>query len=284
MHSVAFAANTAKRRLAVAVSARLPAAAAATACLTAPALGAARRVGIPTAGVAGRGIASRAVPTSSMRPGRWVTASELLQQRRGVHTVPARVKEIAPPFIADAVVDKQFTTVSLDDYKGKWLVLFFYPLDFTFVCPTEIIAFSDRVEEFKKLGCEVVAASVDSKHSHLAWINQPRKEGGLGNMKIPILSDITKEISSDYGVLIEKGADIGLALRGTFIIDPNQVVRQITINDLGVGRNVDETLRLLEALQFADEHGEVCPAGWHKGEKSMVPDPIKSKEYFAATA
>ncbi|KAI9328890.1 thioredoxin-like protein [Zopfochytrium polystomum] len=194
----------------------------------------------------------------------------------------AKVRDPAPHFTAEAVVGQEFKTISLDDYKGKWLVLFFYPLDFTFVCPTEIIAFSERVDEFKALGCEVVAASVDSKHSHLAWINTPRKEGGLGAMKIPVLSDITKQISADYGVLIEKGGDIGVALRGTFIIDPAQVVRQITVNDLPVGRSVDETLRLVEALQFADKHGEVCPAGWKKGEKTMFADPLKSKEYFQA--
>ncbi|KAI9325285.1 thioredoxin-like protein [Zopfochytrium polystomum] len=183
----------------------------------------------------------------------------------------AKVRDAAPHFTAEAVVGQEFKTISLDDYKGKWLVLFFYPLDFTF-----------RVDEFKALGCEVVAASVDSKHSHLAWINTPRKEGGLGAMKIPVLSDITKQISADYGVLIEKGGDIGVALRGTFIIDPAQVVRQITVNDLPVGRSVDETLRLVEALQFADKHGEVCPAGWKKGEKTMFADPLKSKEYFQA--
>ncbi|KAJ3027826.1 UNVERIFIED_CONTAM: Peroxiredoxin-2 [Siphonaria sp. JEL0065] len=194
----------------------------------------------------------------------------------------ARVQQAAPQFSAPAVVDNAFATVSLDDYKGKWLVLFFYPLDFTFVCPTEIVEFSERAAEFKKLGAEVVGVSVDSKHSHLAWINQPRKSGGLGQMNIPLVSDITKQISSDYGVLIEQGGDIGLSLRGTFIIDPKQTVRHITINDLGVGRSIDETLRLVEAFQFNDANGEVCPAGWKKGAKSMIADPKLSKEYFKA--
>ncbi|TPX57225.1 peroxiredoxin [Chytriomyces confervae] len=194
----------------------------------------------------------------------------------------ARVQQRAPSFSAPAVVDKAFETVSLDDYKGKWVALFFYPLDFTFVCPTEIIEFSERAEEFKKMDCQVIGCSVDSKYSHLAWINQPRKEGGLGEMKIPILSDMTKQISSDYGVLIDKGPDIGISLRGTFLIDPNQIVRHISINDLPVGRNVDETLRLLEAFQFHEKHGEVCPASWKKGAKTMVDDPAKSKEYFFA--
>ncbi|KAI9337937.1 thioredoxin-like protein [Obelidium mucronatum] len=194
----------------------------------------------------------------------------------------ARVQQAAPAFSAPAVVDNAFATVSLDDYKGKWVVLFFYPLDFTFVCPTEIVEFSERAAEFKKLGAEVIGCSVDSKHSHLAWINQPRKTGGLGEMKIPLISDITKQISSDYGVLIEQGGDIGLSLRGTFIIDPKQIVRHISINDLGVGRSIDETLRLVEAFQFNDKNGEVCPAGWKKGAKSMIADPKKSKEYFKA--
>ncbi|KAJ3108469.1 hypothetical protein HDU97_001176 [Phlyctochytrium planicorne] len=191
-----------------------------------------------------------------------------------------KVKSQAPAFKADAVINKEFKSISLDDYKGKWVVLFFYPLDFTFVCPTEIIAFSERSDEFRKLNAEVIGASVDSKHSHLAWINQPRKEGGLGDMKIPIVADITKQISYDYGVLIENGPDAGLALRGTFIIDPNQTVRHISVNDLGVGRSVDEVLRLLEAFQFNDEHGDVCPANWKKGGKTMIADPVKAKEYF----
>lgn len=165
----------------------------------------------------------------------------------------ARVKQPAPDFKAAAVVNKEFKTISLADYKGKnWLVLFFYPLDFTFVCPTEIIEYSERAAEFEALGAKVVGASVDSKYSHLAWINLPRKEGGLGDMKIPLIADLNKKIATDYGVL----HDGEIATRGTFIIDPKGIVRQITINDLSVGRNVDETLRLLEAFQFADENGE----------------------------
>jgi len=147
----------------------------------------------------------------------------------------------APDFKGTAVVDGEFKDIALKDYKGKYLVLFFYPLDFTFVCPTEIIAFSDRAEEFRKIGCEVVAASTDSHFSHLAWINTPRKQGGLGSMKIPLLADKTCDIAKRYGVLKE---DEGIAFRGLFIIDHNQNLRQITINDLPVGRSVDETLRL----------------------------------------
>jgi len=191
----------------------------------------------------------------------------------------ARIQKAAPQFKATAVTaDGEFKDVQLSDYKGKYLVFFFYPLDFTFVCPTEITAFSDRYEDFKAINCEVLACSVDSHFSHLAWTERPRKKGGLGPMKIPILSDLTKEISKKYGVLLE---DQGVALRGLFIIDTNQVLRQITINDLPVGRSVDETLRLVQAFQFTDKHGEVCPAGWKPGKPTMVADPKQSQDYFS---
>eukprot|EP01028_Stygiella_incarcerata_P012776 TRINITY_DN80443_c0_g1_i1.p2 TRINITY_DN80443_c0_g1~~TRINITY_DN80443_c0_g1_i1.p2 ORF type:complete len:196 (-),score=60.93 TRINITY_DN80443_c0_g1_i1:181-768(-) len=183
----------------------------------------------------------------------------------------------APHFEGEAVVDGMFQKISLDQCKGKWLIFFFYPMDFTFVCPTEIIAFSDRVKEFHDLGAEVVTCSTDSQYSHLAWISQSRKEGGLGKMNIPVLSDITKSISRDYGVLIE---DAGVALRGLFLIDPKGVLRQITVNDLPVGRSVDETLRLLRAFQFVEEHGEVCPANWQPGADTIKPDPKASLDYF----
>ncbi|XP_015522545.1 peroxiredoxin 1 [Neodiprion lecontei] len=183
----------------------------------------------------------------------------------------------APAFKGTAVVDGQFKDISLTDYKGKYLILFFYPLDFTFVCPTEIIAFSDRVAEFRAIGCEIIAASTDSHFSHLAWINTPRKQGGLGEMKIPLLADKSLKISKDYGVLDEES---GIPFRGLFIIDDKQVLRQITINDLPVGRSVDETLRLVQAFQYTDKYGEVCPAGWKPGQKTMVPDVKESKQYF----
>jgi len=190
----------------------------------------------------------------------------------------ATVQKPAPTFSGDAVVNGEFQKVSLSDYTGKWLVLFFYPLDFTFVCPTEIVAFSDRVGEFKAINTEVVACSVDSKFSHLAWTKQARKDGGLGQMNIPLLADLNKQISADYGVLLEEG----IALRGLFIIDPRGIVRQITINDLPVGRSVDETLRLVKAFQHNETHGEVCPAGWTPGAKTMKGDPKGSKAYFSA--
>ena len=189
----------------------------------------------------------------------------------------ASVGKPAPEFIADAVVDGDFKTVSLKDYHGQYVVLFFYPLDFTFVCPTEIIAFSDRYNEFKELNVAVLAASTDSKFSHFEWINKPRKEGGLGEMKIPVLADTNHKISREYGVLKE---DEGIAYRGLFIIDPKGILRQITINDLPVGRSVDETLRLVQAFQFVDKHGEVCPAGWTPGKDTIKPDVKNSREYF----
>ncbi|RMC11330.1 hypothetical protein DUI87_11449 [Hirundo rustica rustica] len=171
----------------------------------------------------------------------------------------AAVTQHAPHFKGTAVVNGEFKELSLDDFKGKYLVLFFYPLDFTFVCPTEIVAFSDKAKEFRDVNCEVVAVSVDSHFSHLAWINTPRKSGGLGKMNIPVLSDLTKQISRDYGVLLEGP---GIALRGLFIIDPNGVIKHLSVNDLPVGRSVEETLRLVKAFQFVEAHGEVCPANW----------------------
>ncbi|KAI0210430.1 Peroxiredoxin [Lamellibrachia satsuma] len=188
-----------------------------------------------------------------------------------------KMTEPAPDFKGTAVVDGDFKTISLSDYKGKYLVFFFYPLDFTFVCPTEIIAFSDRAEEFRSIGCEVVACSTDSHFSHLAWVQTPRKQGGLGDMKIPLLSDKTGDIARAYGVY--KDAD-GVAYRGLFVIDAKGNLRQVTINDMPVGRSVDETLRLVQAFQFTDKHGEVCPAGWKPGKATMKPDPKGSKAYF----
>ncbi len=183
----------------------------------------------------------------------------------------------APEFKAKALVANEFKDVTLDSYKGKWKVLFFYPLDFTFVCPTEITAFSDSYDKFKELNAEVLAVSVDSVFSHLAWTQQERSKGGLGKINFPLLSDITKTISKNYGVLVEEG---GVALRGLFIIDENNVIQHATINNLGVGRNVEEVLRVLEAFQFVAKHGEVCPANWKKGNDTMKPDPKGSQTYF----
>lgn len=189
-----------------------------------------------------------------------------------------KITKPAPEWSGEAVVNGEFKNISIADYRGKYLVLLFYPADFTFVCPTEIIAFSDRVEEFHALNAEVVAVSTDSHFSHLAWVNTPRKQGGLGNMNIPLLADRTQKISRDYTVLKE---DEGVAFRGLFIIDGSGNLRQITINDLPVGRSVDETLRLVQAFQFTDKHGEVCPANWKPGADTMKPDPKGSKSYFS---
>uniref|UniRef100_A0A0M3J2W3 thioredoxin-dependent peroxiredoxin n=1 Tax=Anisakis simplex TaxID=6269 RepID=A0A0M3J2W3_ANISI len=182
-----------------------------------------------------------------------------------------------PEFKGTAVVDGDFKTISAKDYQGKWLIVFFYPLDFTFVCPTEIIAFNDRAPEFKKLGAELVACSCDSHFSHLAWVMTPRKDGGLGEMQIPLLSDFNKKIADSFGVL---DFESGVAYRGLFLIDPKGMIRHATVNDLPVGRSVDEALRVLKAFQFVEKHGEVCPANWHEEEPTIKPDVKGSKEYF----
>ncbi len=187
------------------------------------------------------------------------------------------VTQPAPSFSAEAVLpDGNFKTLSLSDFEGKYVVLFFYPLDFTFVCPTEIIAFSERYAEFKERGVELIACSVDSQFSHLAWRNTKRSEGGIGEVAFPILADLNKKIASDYGVLLGGG----VALRGLFLIDRGGVVRHQVVNDLPLGRNVDEALRMVDALQFTENHGEVCPANWNKGDGGMKPDPEGSKSYF----
>nr|XP_023489070.1 peroxiredoxin-4 isoform X3 [Equus caballus] len=177
------------------------------------------------------------------------------------------VSKPAPYWEGTAVINGEFKELKLTDYRGKYLVFFFYPLDFTFVCPTEIIAFGDRIEEFRSINTEVVACSVDSQFTHLAWINTPRRQGGLGPIRIPLLSDLTHQISKDYGVYLE---DSGHTLRGLFIIDDKGILRQITLNDLPVGRSVDETLRLVQAFQYTDKHGEVCPAGWKPGSETLL--------------
>ena len=173
----------------------------------------------------------------------------------------------APDFTAQAVMgDNAFEELKLSSYRGKYVILFFYPLDFTFVCPTELLAFNDKLDEFKKRGVEVIAASVDSVNSHYAWLNTPRGKGGVEGVRYPIVSDLNKSISEDYDVLV-KGA--GKAYRGLFLIDKDFVVRHQVVNDLPLGRSVDETLRMVDALQFNDEHGEVCPADWRQGDKTM---------------
>ena len=184
----------------------------------------------------------------------------------------------APTFDAQAVVGKEIVELKWDQiHDGKWLVLFFYPLDFTFVCPTEILAFSEAKGKFDEVGAKVAAVSVDSQFTHLAWVNTPRKEGGLGEVTFPIIADLSKDIARKYDVLLNDT----VALRGLFIIDPKGIVRHSTINDLPVGRNVDEALRVIKAFQFVEENGEVCPANWTPGADTMKPDPVGSKEYFS---
>lgn len=191
-----------------------------------------------------------------------------------------RVGQPGPDFTATAVVDQEFKTIKLSDYRGQYVVLFFYPLDFTFVCPTEIIAFSDRYEEFEALNTEVLGVSVDSEFSHLAWIQTERKAGGLGDLAYPLVSDIKKDISAAYNVL---EPEAGVALRGLFLIDKEGIVQHATINNLSFGRSVEETLRVLQAVQHVQSHpDEVCPAGWEPGDKTMNPDPVKSKDFFAS--
>ena len=193
--------------------------------------------------------------------------------------MPQIVGRQAPEFALEGVLNGRFAPYRLADYKGKWLVLFFYPLDFTFVCPTEILAFSDRLGEFKKVGAEILGASVDSKYSHLAWTEKPREEGGIKGLAYPLLEDLGQQLAEEYSVLDESGR---LALRALFIIDSDGVVQHATINNTAVGRSVDETLRVLQAFQYVKEHGEVCPADWKPGAKAMKGDWEKSKEYFAA--
>ena len=192
-------------------------------------------------------------------------------------------RQQAPSWRAVGVIDGQSKEISLEDYKGKYLVMLFYPFDFTYVCPTEIIAFSDADADFKKLNAEVVAISVDSHFTHLAWTKTPRNQGGVGNLNFPLLSDLTKQVGKDYGVLVEDEKDelYGAHLRGLFIIDGLNTIRSIQINDAPVGRSVPETLRLIEAFQYTDQHGEVCPANWKKGDKTIVPDQEEKTSYFS---
>lgn len=190
-----------------------------------------------------------------------------------------RVGQPAPDFTATAVVNQEFQEISLSQYRGKYVVLFFYPLDFTFVCPTEITAFSDRYSDFSSKNSEILAVSVDSQYSHLAWTQTPRNQGGIGDISYPIVSDLKQEICTAYNVLNEDG----YADRGLFIINPQGIVMHATINKAPVGRNVDETLRVLQAYQYVESHpDEVCPANWTPGERTMKPSPAGSKEFFAA--
>ncbi|MFH1265254.1 MAG: peroxiredoxin [Planctomycetota bacterium] len=187
----------------------------------------------------------------------------------------------APDFSAQAVMpDNSFAELTLSSYRGRYVVLFFYPLDFTFVCPSEIIAFDKAVSRFEEKNAQLIGVSVDSHFTHLAWKNTPRNQGGIGPIHYPLVADLDKSISRDYGVLL----DVGIALRGLFLIDKEGVVRHALVNDLPLGRNVDEALRLLDALQYTEEHGEVCPANWRDGEDAMKPTAEGVADYLAAHA
>ncbi|GKT15401.1 Peroxiredoxin, AhpC-type like protein [Aduncisulcus paluster] len=185
----------------------------------------------------------------------------------------------APRFECPALMpDFSFKTLTNDDYKGKYLVIMFYPMDYTFVCPTEIIRHSEAVESFKKEGAEIVVASTDSEYVHLSWAATPKKQGGLGAMKMPMLADRNLKMSKAFGCLIEEE---GVALRATYIINREGIIVSATINNLPVGRNADETLRLIQAFKYVDEHdGEGIPCGWTPGEKTIKTDPEGKLEWF----
>lgn len=189
------------------------------------------------------------------------------------------VQKPAPDFKAQAVMpDGSFQEVSLTSFKDKHILLFFYPLDFTFVCPTEIIAFSDRAQEFEQEGVQIIGVSVDSHFTHLAWRNMSRDQGGLGNIAYPLVADINKRIARDYDVLVDES----VALRGLFLIDKSGIVRHQVVNDLPLGRSVDEALRMVQALKFFETHGEVCPANWQEGSRTIKPTVNESKTFFSA--
>ncbi len=194
------------------------------------------------------------------------------------------VTKKAPDFTANAVLGNNEIVDNFNLYENfgeKGTVLFFYPLDFTFVCPSEIIAFDHRLDEFTSRGINVIGCSIDSHFTHLAWKNTPVEKGGIGQVRYPLVADLTKQIARDYDVLLE---DAGIALRGSFLIDTDGTIRHAVINDLPLGRNIDEMLRMIDAMLFTNEHGEVCPAGWHKGEEGMKADPNGVAEYLAKHA
>jgi alkyl hydroperoxide reductase subunit AhpC len=188
------------------------------------------------------------------------------------------VQQPAPSFKAQACMpDGSFKELQLSDYGGQYVLLFFYPLDFTFVCPTEIIAFSERIAEFAQRKVQVLGVSVDSHYAHFAWRNTPRQEGGIGAIEYPLVADLSREIAESYGVLLPEG----VALRGLYLIDRSGVIRHQTVNDLPLGRSVDEALRIIDAWQHFEQHGEVCPANWQKGSATIKPEPEASRKFFS---
>ena len=192
------------------------------------------------------------------------------------------VTKKAPDFNASAVLanGKIEESYSLEQLQGRYAILLFYPLDFTFVCPTEILAFNSKIKEFEERNCSVVGISVDSPYTHLAWRRTPKEEGGIGEIQFPLVSDMSREIARSYGVLFEDQ----VALRGLFLIDRKGIVRHAVVNDQPLGRSVDEALRMVDALRFHDEHGEVCPANWEKGKKGMKPTTAGVVDYLSKYA
>jgi peroxiredoxin (alkyl hydroperoxide reductase subunit C) len=198
-----------------------------------------------------------------------------------IRSMSAQVTTEAPDFTAQAVMpDNTFQELTLSSLRGRYVILFFYPLDFTFVCPSEIIAFDRELSKFQERNCQIIGASIDSQFTHLAWKNTPVEAGGIGNVRFPLVADLNKQIARDYGVL----HDESVALRGLFLIDREGIIRHAVINDLSLGRSVDEALRVLDALRFHEEHGEVCPANWKPGEEAMKPTAEGVAEYLAAHA
>jgi peroxiredoxin (alkyl hydroperoxide reductase subunit C) len=188
------------------------------------------------------------------------------------------VTKQAPDFEAETVMpNNSFEKVSLSSFRGQYVLVFFYPLDFTFVCPSEILAFNRQIDDFKTKNCAVLGISVDSVYTHLAWKNTPVDQGGIGPIQFPLVSDISKSISEDYDVLLEDG----ISLRGLFLIDKDGVIRHELVNDLPLGRNVDEALRVIDALQFFEEHGDVCPANWRPGDDAMKPTAEGVADYLS---
>jgi len=191
-----------------------------------------------------------------------------------------QVTRPAPVFSAKAVMPDNSVKddFKLEDYRGKYVVLFFWPLDFTFVCPTEILEFNHKLTEFNKRGVQVIGVSTDSHFSHLAWKNTKVEDGGIGDVQFPMVSDFTKKISADYGVLLEEA---GVALRGSFLIDKAGKIQHLVVNNLDMGRNIDEMIRMVDALEFTEEHGEVCPANWREGQEAMKPSTDGVKDFLS---
>lgn len=195
------------------------------------------------------------------------------------HVLP---RQKAPYWSGIAVEGEKIVKINSEEYKGKYLIILFYPFDFTYVCPTELIAFSESIQKFKEIDVEVIGVSTDSHFTHLAWIKTPRSQGGVGRLNFPLLADISKRVSKSFNVLVEDENDdlYGASLRGLFIIDEKGIIRSYTVNDAPVGRSVDETLRLVQAFKHSDKFGEVCPANWKPGNATIIPDQDKKGEYF----